>query len=92
MSNFFLRCKLPDNKEEKPHIYLLCEGENYEGYNVVANHLDREKLLNYAREYLKKRIPDRHDIKETLYDDGEIIWSWGCDYLHLIKQELNYLP
>lgn len=72
-----------------PVVWILSEGEMYEGGHIIGVYLDRD-LARGALTDRAQRLHDRFTIRDARQDDdGAIHVEGGCDWISLVPHPVT---
>lgn len=77
-------------------VFILSEGERYEGGHVIGVYASLEQGLQAAektRDELGGEVMSwAGEWQETVRDDGSVTWTRSVDWLELRKWEVAEIP
>jgi len=65
-------------------VFAVICGENHEGYGVVKVYAQKDRAIEFAREYITERTWCKWE-----YDEDDETWSNGCDYVSVVEFTVN---
>lgn len=67
-------------------VFLIVQGERYEGSNVNGIFSTQEKAIAYVEEITSR---DDKQLRRKWKQDSLITWSRGCDYIAIEENTIQ---
>jgi len=92
--NILILSMASNQSVEKKYVWIVYQGENYEGYCIDDIFDNKAKALKYARDAVSKyneRFKDYDRLQWVISKEvsNSITWTRGCNYITAEEREIN---